>query len=320
MKKNVKDYIEANAPKTNKKYEDYLAVKEKEQQELQEMADLMEQPEIPMKGRFGLDYGDDDSYETFPELDAPNVLSKAKVAATFEQLADGPGPDDLQGVKTYVGGQPVGEAPLPPSVAKKLIANDWPPSVNTTVGAMERGTFQPSRKLRTSSPPRRSTAQFMNPSIKVEDEFVGLMAEVNSDNAKLPADKEMLDKVRDGFKITRTSERTLIYVVVRSKDFSKNVPGQIRCCGGIAFGGYARDQANDTFLVECVDHIHMGTVPFGLKLSMPNCGSWSVEIPIPEKVLEKTFTPKQRKALADLKEKYSEEEYEVFYLQLLVAN
>lgn len=323
-----KEYVEANNKKVDKKYEDYVAIKNKEQDEIQDIANLMEtevQWDSDVVWTSNMDFvSKADSVTTSPEK-PPNVLKLKKVKTTDPVQGE-----SLQGLKTFASeisyaasieissnyenlSYEVGYSPA----EVKLVAEQDSHPLHRSADVF----FTPTKTKRGYGVPvKKSSAQFLNPSKKVIEEYSEIMPEVDSDATKNPTDIEMFSWVRDGFKIIRTAERTLIYAVVKSNDLTKNTAGQIKCCGGIAFGGYARDAANDTFLVECVEYVNLGSVPFGFRLEMPNCGSWYTEIPIPEKVLDKALTPTQRKVLSDLYEKYPSETHEVFFLQLSVSN
>lgn len=147
-----------------------------------------------------------------------------------------------------------------------------------------------------------------------------ILTPLEAGEATISADCEMFDAVRENLKIYRIQERTIVYAVVVDKSGETNQSSAIRCYGGVAFGGYARDTNRDAYLVNCVEYISVGTVPFALQVSMVKIGDWKVKIPIPEKVLEKAFTPQQRKLMQMYREKYPAEKYDVHYLQMLGAN
>ena len=161
----------------------------------------------------------------------------------------------------------------------------------------------------------------LQPSFIVDDsDRDEILPEIDSCSTKNMADLQIFEQVRNEFKVTRVSERTLVYAVVKNKSADKNAIVKIRCFGGIAFGGYARDSSSDSFIVKCVDYIQLGTIPFGYKISMPKTDSWEVQVPIPENVLEKTLTPPQRKALSDFREKYPSKNFEISYLQMTISH
>jgi len=178
---------------------------------------------------------------------------------------------------------------------------------------------------------RRSSyesAKFLDPSPYTEEmkavfgeNVVGeILPPLESNEATNPTDCEMFDAIREHLKIYRIQERTIVYAVVVSKELEQNESSAIRCYGGVAFGGYARDATRDAYLVNCAEYISVGTVPFALQVAMKKVGDWKIKIPIPEKVLEKAFTPQQRKLMQMYREKYPAEKYDIHYLQMLGAN
>lgn len=161
---------------------------------------------------------------------------------------------------------------------------------------------------------------YMEPTVRTDMERVEVLPPLEASEAKLPADVEMFENVRSALKIYRVPESTLIYAIVVDKSGADNQPVGIRCFGGVAFGGYARDVSGDAYLVECCQSVHLGTIPFSLRLGVPGVGNWSTEVPIPETILDEVFAPPQRKTLSDLRERFPVGRYDIHYLQMLWAN
>jgi hypothetical protein len=120
------------------------------------------------------------------------------------------------------------------------------------------------------------------------------MEEVELMGALTPSDNEEFDDVKDAMQILRSTERTIVFAIaVDKKNEDNNVMSSIRCNGGTAFGGYARDAARDSYIVQCVEFLQLGSVAFSYVVTMPSAGNWQVKVPIPETVLEKYFNPQQ---------------------------
>lgn len=167
----------------------------------------------------------------------------------------------------------------------------------------------------------RPPAPYMEPSAKIEVEYDGeMLPDLESADAKLPSEIEMFGQVREDIRIFRTGDRTMICAIIVDKQEGNNRAVAIRCYGGVAFGGYVRDCSGDAYLIEGIDYVHLGTIPFSLRVEIPKAGNWSVHIPIPEKVLMSSFAPSQLKAISDLKDKYPEDKFDINYLQMLLAN
>ena len=110
-------------------------------------------------------------------------------------------------------------------------------------------------------------------------------------------------------------EETYLIVIAVHKDPRKNSLTRIKCHRGTPLGGYAYDTVNDSYCVECVDHFALGLVPISFQATM---GKWSSYIPLPENVLMKYLTEKQRVNLKQYKENFSPPaEYTFEFLQLL---
>lgn len=140
-------------------------------------------------------------------------------------------------------------------------------------------------------------------------------------NKTTPSDNEDFDLVRESIKVIRCAPRTVVFVIVLDKNKDENnVLSAIRCHGGVAFGGYARDASADAYIVKCCNFVQIGQVPFSLAITMPNIGGWKMEVPIPEKVLEKHLTPQEKHSLEELRKTYPVPEYEIHLIQMLGCN
>lgn len=142
--------------------------------------------------------------------------------------------------------------------------------------------------------------------------------EVELTSAMTPSDNEEFDDVKEAIQILRSTERTIVFaIVIDKKNEENNVMSAIRCNGGTAFGGYARDAARDSYIVQCVEFLQLGSVAFSYVMTMPSAGNWQVKVPIPETVLEKYFNPQQKKTLADYRERYPKSNYDIHFIQLM---
>jgi hypothetical protein len=158
---------------------------------------------------------------------------------------------------------------------------------------------------------------FLEPTLIPEglrEESQGLLPELESKDANIPSDKEMFDDIRDSLLIFRVHDRTIVYAVAIDKQ-GENEISALRCFGGVAFGCYPYDMGRDAYLVGCVGYVSVGSVPFAICV-----GEGKVKIPIPDRILEKSFTPNQKKIMQVFKEKYSSDKYEIKLLQMLGAN
>jgi hypothetical protein len=189
-----------------------------------------------------------------------------------------------------------------------------------TQGSLPSYNFQGSHSVGKALPKvAYSGGAYLPPSAKIEEQERGeILPEIDSDTARNASDQQVFETIRESIKIVRDAERTLIYAVVKSKDDTKNVLCKIKCQGGTAYGGYAREASSDSFIASCVTFINLGTVPFGFRIMMPHVGNWSSQIPIPEKVIEKSLTPDQRGLLLKTRQDYPSDAYEISYLQMTI--
>lgn len=305
-------------------YDAYLKVKERDAKSIAAMEAMLDQEEQPFpEYKKKMTFSTDGNRLYSQEFVGGTGLAKPKPAVQVVGSGLPPmgGPPGVKAVFQETSGTQSG--------IKKVISQDYDPTIKKAVDGSSLSGGYYGGNTYTSARPLKSTSKYksgsrymtMEPVASYPDEDpTELMPELEESKAKLPADMEMFDTVRNSLKIYRTSERTLVNAIVVDKKKEDNIIATIKCYGGVAFGGYARDCSSDSYLVECVQAVKLGSIPFGLRLSLPKSDSWTVDIPIPEKVMLKAFSPAQRKMLDDLKEKFPKDRYEIHYLQMVFAN
>lgn len=173
--------------------------------------------------------------------------------------------------------------------------------------------FAPRKRKRISCPPPIDGEWDVEKTYTPSDEMVYATTE-----AANPSDVEDFADIKDAIHVLRSPERTLVFAIaVDKEDRDANVMCAIRCRGGTPFGGYAYDRARDSYIVQCVDFVEVGNIPFSFMQTMDKVGTWQVRIPIPESVLEKHFTPYQRRVIAGYGKKYQSPKFEIQYIQML---
>jgi hypothetical protein len=88
---------------------------------------------------------------------------------------------------------------------------------------------------------------------------------------------------------------------------------RIQCWGGNAIGGYVHDTLNDCYCARGVDYCVLGYVPIVIQLSLDDV--WSAYMPIPEVVIRRYMTRRQKNDLKAFKDHYKE--HRIYFLQLV---
>ena len=89
------------------------------------------------------------------------------------------------------------------------------------------------------------------------------------------------------------------------------------CRHGTPFtNGYAYDQAQDAYLIQCVENMELGYVSCVFEAHMPGTG-WSCSIPLPEAVLDRMLSASQQQKLEGFRERYPQPEYKIQLVQML---
>jgi hypothetical protein len=104
------------------------------------------------------------------------------------------------------------------------------------------------------------------------------------------------------------------YIVVVANRGTDDEILKVHCRGGTAISGYVYDNLNDCYCVKGVDYLSLGYVPIAFRLVMEQ-SNWSVNIPVPENVLRRFMSKRQKNDLKNFKEHYSN--CKIYFLQLV---
>lgn len=137
-----------------------------------------------------------------------------------------------------------------------------------------------------------------------------------------PQDKEYTEseqQVVNAFMVeTIHDEKTVVVLVIRDLMYPENnVQKHIYCQDGVGFCGYVRDLTKDSYIAECVDFVSLGNIHVSYRVKMPNTGGWSMQVPMPEVVIEKLISPYYKRILDEVKHKYPHPKYELNYMQMI---
>ncbi len=128
--------------------------------------------------------------------------------------------------------------------------------------------------------------------------------------------KDILDSIEV---IPKGGRTYVIAVAMHEKEGSKNANRQrpVACKRGTPFSkGYPYNQAQDAYMMECVETMELGLVPCVFEVHMPGTG-WSCSVPLSEVVLNRMLSAQQKKKLSDFREKFPKSEYKVQLVQML---
>lgn len=113
-------------------------------------------------------------------------------------------------------------------------------------------------------------------------------------------------------------DKTVVVLVVRDKAHPENnTPRHIHCQDGTGFCGYVRDLGKDSYIANCVDFMSLGNIHVAYRVTMPNTGGWSMQVPMPEVVVERLISPYYKRALKEAKDKYPHPDYELHFMQMI---
>jgi len=147
-----------------------------------------------------------------------------------------------------------------------------------------------------------------------------LIKKYNLEEVKMQDEEQLkLDKsdIISSLTVLHQFNRTYLWIIAKSKDSAVNKKKAIRCYRGVPFSkGYTYDQGSDSYLVWGVDSYELGYVDISYSISFPN-RSWKVEIPIPDNVLDRHFSPVQKQMVEQFKSKWTDKDYEIEIIQMI---
>lgn len=126
--------------------------------------------------------------------------------------------------------------------------------------------------------------------------------------------------IQNSFVIESSIENTLLVVVAINRNECMNSVNKISCKKALPLGQYAFDIQSDSYLIECVDYLHLGTIPISYIAKVKDQNSWHVRVPLPEKVIMKFMTPMQKKELKNFKNHFKIDEYIHQFIQMIDPN
>jgi hypothetical protein len=121
----------------------------------------------------------------------------------------------------------------------------------------------------------------------------------------LPADPEDLETIRQTLVLERMNDKVYITATAFNKKNPDKNSIQSISARGESFGGYGYDTVCDSFFVNCVEYVPLGTIPVSFRLSVPGFPA-KYALPLTESLIEKYLIPTQKKTLQALKEKHPE--------------
>lgn len=112
---------------------------------------------------------------------------------------------------------------------------------------------------------------------------------------------------------------TRIMIAVYSRLKEINETKFLSCKGLLPIGNLVYEPRSDSYIINCVDYIEVGTIPISLIATMKGCPSWSVKMPLPEKLIKKHLNSKQKREIRNFLSNF-DEGFSSLYIQMLDPN
>jgi len=127
-------------------------------------------------------------------------------------------------------------------------------------------------------------------------------------------------EILKSFEIVFLQEKSYLIVVVADKINKKNQLTKISCKKGLPIPGLAYDSQSDSYLVSCMSHFELGTIPFSVKLIQKNNPNWKIGLPLPEKTIKRFLTNNQKKSLKNFVGQFENSDIDIKIIQFIDSN
>jgi len=142
--------------------------------------------------------------------------------------------------------------------------------------------------------------------------------------------KDVID-YKSSFNFVKYEDKsTFVFLLISHVDSEKNNLSRINCKSMLNIygypcsstlkpfnGGYVYDCVTDSYVISCIDFISLGSIPFYFKIKLNNVGMWESLIPIPEKILSRSFSKSQKGEVEFCRNNYPADQFVLNFLQFL---
>lgn len=112
---------------------------------------------------------------------------------------------------------------------------------------------------------------------------------------------------------------TYVVLVATSPVKEANQPVRLSCKNFVPLGGLVYDTQSDSYLINCFDLFHIGTLPMALVATVRNCPNWSSNLPLTERMIKKLLSTKQKKEVKKFISIFNKD-FIFYYVQMLDPN
>ena len=130
--------------------------------------------------------------------------------------------------------------------------------------------------------------------------------------------EQEIESLRSSLRITRSDTSMYLIAVAIHEDRDKNTKIKISTCKGMPLGGIVHDALRECLYVMGIDSFNVGAVPISFAISIDDCPHWSAQVAVPNELIDKYLSERQRHELRSWKQNYPK--CKIVFLQLLHHN
>ncbi|RDJ35265.1 MAG: hypothetical protein DWQ19_10650 [Crenarchaeota archaeon] len=130
-------------------------------------------------------------------------------------------------------------------------------------------------------------------------------------------------------KIVKTEQPTFVVSLAVHKKLEENELVRLRCrhllpiegypyeTRVLPIGGYVYDHSKDSYIINCVDYLALGFIPFSCKLEMDGVGQWNSYVPLSLSIIRQNLELSKKKEFEKFRNKYDKNQVDFQNIQFI---
>lgn len=123
--------------------------------------------------------------------------------------------------------------------------------------------------------------------------------------------------IKTNLEVVSQYQGMFVYLLAISENYTSNHCIRLSCKKGKPITKNCYDVTSDSYVINGMDYIKLGEVPYNFKLSLKDSNLFSIDIPVPERLLKRYLSEKQISNLEKFKSHYKNCRFE--FIQILKA-
>lgn len=127
-------------------------------------------------------------------------------------------------------------------------------------------------------------------------------------------------EITKSFDFKFVSEKTYLIIAAVDKSTKRNQITKVSCKKGLPVPGLAYDTQSDAYLISCISHSEIGSIPISVKMIQKENQNWRISLPLPEKTIKRFLSSFQKKSLKNFISQFDNREVDFKFIQFIDVN